>query len=94
MEFFEDLGKKVGETVKVIGDRSHQVLEIGRINIEIGKEEASIKRLYTQIGEAVYRAHTKGDETAEVIDNLCQEIAERWNRVKEFKIRISELKSP
>ncbi|NLJ66744.1 MAG: hypothetical protein GX340_05465 [Clostridiales bacterium] len=94
MEFLEDLGQKVGETVKVIGDKSQQVIEIGRINIEIGKEEASIKKLYAKVGEAVYRAHSKGDDTAEIIDDLCQEIGERWNRIKELKDRIRELKSP
>jgi peptidoglycan hydrolase CwlO-like protein len=94
MEFLEDLGQKVGETVKVIGDKSQQVIEIGRINIEIGKEEASIKKLYAKVGEAVYRAHSKGDDTADIIDGLCQEIGERWNRIKELKDRIRELKSP
>jgi hypothetical protein len=93
MEFFEDLGKKVGETVKVIGDKSQQMIEIGRINFEIGKEEANIKKLYTQVGEAVYRAHSQGDETAETIDSLCQEIGERLDRIRELKDRIQELKS-
>ena len=62
------------------------------MNIEIGKEEAIIKKLYTQIGEAVYRAHC-GEETAENIDNLCQEATERWERIKELQKKIKELKS-
>ncbi|NLN41343.1 MAG: hypothetical protein GX160_05040 [Clostridiales bacterium] len=92
MDFFDDLGKKIGETVKIVGDRSQQIVEIGKFNIEIGKEEAAIKKLYTQIGEAVYRAHL-GEETAERIDNLCQEITERFQRIEELQERIKELKS-
>ena len=93
MDFLDDLGKKIGETVKVVGDRSQQIVEVGKINIEIGKEEATIKRLYSQIGEAVYKAHCGEEETAEDIDNLCQEISERQGRIQGLKKRTQELKT-
>ncbi|MFY9279492.1 MAG: hypothetical protein WBI74_03420 [Caldicoprobacterales bacterium] len=92
MDFLDDLGKKIGETVKVVGDKSQQIVEIGKINIEIGKEEAAVKKLYTKIGEAVYRAHL-GEETAENIENLCQEVTQRLQRIEELKEKINELKS-
>ena len=92
MDFLDDLGKKLGETVKVVGDRSQQIVEVGKFNIEIGKEEAVIKRLYTKIGEAVYRAHC-GEETAESIENLCQEVSQRQQRIEDLKKRVQELKS-
>ena len=92
MEFFEDLGKKVGETVKVIGDKSQQMIEIGRINFEIGKEEANIKSSIPKL-EKQSIGHSQGDETAETIDSLCQEIGERLDRIRELKERIQELKS-
>ncbi len=93
MEFFEDIGKRIGETVKVVGDKSQQLVEIGKINIEIGKEEATIKKLYSQVGEAVYKAHCGQEETAESIDNLCREINQRHERIQELKKRVEQLKA-
>lgn len=91
MDFFDDLGKKVGETAKVFGDKTQNIVEVSKLNVEIGKEEATIKGLYCKVGEAVYRAHT-GEETAEDIDNLCREIHERKQRVEELKNRVKNLK--
>lgn len=93
MEFFEEVGRKVGETVKVIGDKSNKMLEIGRINIDIGKEETTIKKLYLQIGEIVYKAHNKGENGVISVDELCQEISQRKGKIDELKNRIADLKS-
>jgi polyhydroxyalkanoate synthesis regulator phasin len=92
MEFLDDIGKKIGEAIKIVGDRSQQVVEIGKINVEIGKEEATIKKLYSRIGEATYRAHC-GEETAEMIHDLCQEVSERQERIYNLKNQIQKLKS-
>lgn len=60
--------------------------------MEIGKEEATIKKLYSQIGEATYRAHC-GEETAETIHDLCLEVGQRHEKIQELKRRAQELKS-
>ena len=35
--FLDDLGKKLGETVKKVGDKSQQIVDISKFNFEIGK---------------------------------------------------------
>ena len=49
MDFLDDLGKN-RETVKVVGDKSQQIVEISKMNIEIGKEEAIIKNFTLKSG--------------------------------------------
>jgi len=92
MEFLEDLGKKIGETVKVVEEKSKEIVEIGKINIEIGKEEAAIKKLYTQIGEAFYRTYSQGEEIDKKIEELCDEVSAHILKIEELKEKREKIK--
>ena len=92
MEFFEDLGKKIGEAAKVVEEKSKELVGIGKINFEIGKEEAEIKKLYTQIGEAFYRAYSKGEEMGERIEKLCDEVSSHISKIEELKEKRKNIK--
>lgn len=93
MDVFDDLGQRLGETFKVVGDTSKQVVETGRINLAIGKEEAVIKKMFLKIGQEVYKAHCGEEETAEEIDRLCWEVNERKARVEELKAQLKDMRS-
>lgn len=93
MDIFDDLGQRIGETFKVVGDTSKQVFEAGKINLEIGREEALIKKLYNKIGQEVYKAHCGHGETAENIDSLCWEVNERKAKISDLKAQLKEMRS-
>ncbi|HZJ83009.1 MAG TPA: hypothetical protein VFD57_04275 [Clostridia bacterium] len=92
MDLFDDLGQRIGETFKVVEDTSRQVLETGRINLDIGREEAIIKKLYFQIGKEVYKAHCGEQETAQDIDGLCWEVKERKAKVAELRSSLKRMR--
>jgi hypothetical protein len=68
-------------------------VEIGKINIEIGKEEAAIKKLYSQIGQAVYQAYSTDKELGENITELCDEVSRHQSKIEELKAKAERIKS-
>ena len=92
MDFFDDLGKKIGRTAKVVGDKSQSLIEMGKLNVQIGREEATLKDLYHKLGLVVYKAKI-GEGKAETIDTLCQKIQDRIQYIDELKKRAKDLRA-
>lgn len=49
-DFFDKLGKEIEKTVKVVGDKSSEWLELGRLNMDISSKKGDIQRLYQKLG--------------------------------------------
>lgn len=92
MDFIDSLGKRIDNVVKQVGSKSSELLNIGRINIEILKEQEAIRKLYKEIGVVVYKAYsTNGDYTG-IVDAHCSEIGDRLNRITELRDKIEKIK--
>jgi len=92
MAFIDDLAKRFGEVVKKVGEKSEELVEIGKLNYEIFKEEDAVKRLYREIGQAVYEAYKQENNSFDVIYRLCQEIDKRSERIDSLKRQVENLK--
>ncbi len=87
MAFLDDV-KKFG---KNITDKGKDVIEITKLNSQIGTEKDKIKDLYVQIGEQVYRAYSAGESS--VNDESCAQIKEIELKIEELSAKVLELKN-
>lgn len=92
MEFFDSLGKTFTEVARQVEAKSGELIETGRLNIEIFKEEDAIRRLNRKIGELIYSHYIRNEDYGGKADIICAEVSERRKRIKELKAKIKEIK--
>ncbi|MDN5277522.1 MAG: hypothetical protein PWR01_1487 [Clostridiales bacterium] len=92
MAFIDELAKRLGEVVKKVGEKSEELVELGKLNYEIFREEDTIKRLYREIGQAVYEAYKQENNSLDAIYRLCQEIDEHREKIEGLKKRVENIK--
>lgn len=93
MSLFENLTKKVTETAKVAAKKSGDLVEVTKLNMNIGTEESKIEKVYTDIGKIVFEAYNKGEETSECFKEHCEKIKASQEIIKQMKEKINELKN-
>ena len=92
MDFFNDLGKTLSNVAKKAEVKSGELLETGRQNVEILKEEDAVRKAYRKIGERIYEEYEKGESYAGKADELCEGILRRKNRIDDLKAKLNEAK--
>lgn len=93
MAFLENLGKKVGEAAQAAAKKSGELVEITKLNVNIGSEEDKIQKLYTQIGKTVYEKYgASGVADSDVKDN-CEAIKVHEQNIKALRDKIQEVKN-
>jgi len=93
LEFLDNLGKTFNEVARQVEAKSEELIETGRLNIDIFKEEDAIRRLNRKIGELIYSHYIRGEDYGDKADEICAEISERRKRIKELRARIKEIRS-
>ena len=92
MDIFHDLGKTIEKVARQVGEKSEEVLESGKLNIEILKQEDAIRKLNRKIGEHVSAQYSKGQTFDEHTNALCLEIEEKKKKIEELRVKLGELK--
>ena len=87
MAFFDDV-KKIG---KNLAQKSSEMVEVTKINMNISTEKDKIQKIYTQIGEAVYNDFKAGNQVAYA--EQCTEIQQIEAVVAELQAKVLELKN-
>ncbi len=87
MAFLDDV-KKFG---KNITDKGKDVIEITKLNSQIGNEKDKIKEMYVKIGEEVYKSYSAGEGSA--FDEYCVQIKEIEAKIDELTAKVLELKN-
>ncbi len=93
MDFFNDLGKTLSNVAKQVEEKSGELLEAGRLNIEIFKEEDAIRKIYRKIGELIFKEFDKGESYAGKADELCDQIRQHKRKIELLKAKLSETKA-
>jgi len=94
MSFLENLGKTISGAAQTAAKKSGEMVEITKINMAIGSEEDKIEKLQLQIGKKVYENAVAGAAiSSDDFKDLCNEITERNNTIKDLKAKILEVKS-
>ena len=93
MSVFEEVSKKVTNTAKAAAKKSSELVEVTKLNMSISSEKDKIKKIYGEIGLAVYTAYTKGEEVGGELKEQCELITACEANIAEMKQKILELKS-
>ncbi len=92
MSFLKNLQEKAVSTAKIVGNKSQEMMEIGKLKLHITQLEGDIKKMKFEIGEIVYEAFSKDVEfPVETITKLGEEISAKLAEIEETKAKIQEI---
>jgi len=92
MSFLKNLQEKAVSTAKVVGNKSQEMVEIGKLKLHITQLEGDIKKLKFNLGEIVYDAFSKDTEfPVEEITKLGNEITAKYAEIEETKVKIQQV---
>ena len=93
MAFLENLGKKVGEAAQAAAKKSGELVEITKLNVNIGSEEDKIQKLYTQVGKSIFEKYTATGAADPDVQENCEAIKVHEQNIKTLKEKIMEVKN-
>lgn len=92
MSLLKNLGDKAVSTAKKVGNKSSDLVETGKLKMQISQIEGDIKKTKSEIGEVVYNAYANGlDSPDDEILKLCASIKEKNSEIEEVKNKIQEV---
>lgn len=89
MAFFE----KITAAAKQAGDKANTAIEIGKLNVKIKSENASIEQFKAQIGDLLWAQFQQGNVTDPQVVALCESIAAANANIDELQAKIDVLKT-
>lgn len=93
MSNFENFTKRVAETAKAAVRKSGDIVEVTKLNLNIGTEEDKIKKLYVDMGRMVYELYLNGDEVSSVLVDNCEKVGNHEKAIQELRQKILQLKN-
>lgn len=94
MSFLKNLSEKAVSTAKVVGNKSQEMVEIGKLKLHITQLEGDIKKLKYDMGDLVYNAFASDTEfPAEDVTKLGEEIRAKFAEIEETKVKIQEVQA-
>ena len=90
MDFFSEIGKKVSNAAKNVQKRTSEVVETSRLNGEMRSLRDQRDRLFTRIGELVYKARNSEVDLTQV-DDAMDQIDLLNARLEELQAQIDKL---
>ncbi|MGE5631176.1 MAG: hypothetical protein ACM3TR_08790 [Caulobacteraceae bacterium] len=91
MSFLKNLQEKAASTAQVIGSKSQEMVEVGKLKLHITQVEGEIKKYKLEIGEAVYNAYSKGEDfPSEAVEKLLGDLTAKYTEIENTKVKIQE----
>lgn len=90
MAFFDDLGKKISQAGQSTMQKTRDMADVAKINMQISDEEKKINDTYLQIGKLYTELHASDSE--EAFQGMVQTIADAQGKIKEYQAQIQEIK--
>ncbi|NTV89278.1 MAG: zinc-ribbon domain-containing protein [Clostridiales bacterium] len=89
MAFLENIGKAAQAAAK----KSGELVEVTKLNVNVGSEEDKIQKLYTQIGKIMFEKYTATGVIENEAREACEQIKVHEAAIKTLKDKIAEIKS-
>lgn len=91
-DFFEGLGKYIGETATTVGNKAGEVIETQKLKSQVRSltHENTVDLL--ELGRGVYEQYKNGAALDEKAEGLCEAISSREESIAEFEEKISAIK--
>ena len=93
MSVIDNITKKFTETAKVAATKANDIVELTKLNMGIGAEEEKIKKIYYEIGKAVYDSYSAGGDVGESFRAYCETISGYEDNIEDMKAKIMEMKN-
>ncbi|HIX63730.1 MAG TPA: zinc ribbon domain-containing protein [Candidatus Mediterraneibacter colneyensis] len=91
-DFFEDLGRRLGETAETVTNKAGDAIEIQRLRSQIrGLARGNAVDL-VELGRTIYDRYKAGEEVEENVRGLCDAIRDREESIGEYEKKISRIK--
>lgn len=90
--FWEDLGKKFGETAECVTNKAGELMEIQKIKNQIRALERGNESDFIDLGRMVYEEFKCGKEMSVEASGLCEAIQSREESIAEYEKQIVEVK--
>ncbi len=91
MGFLDNLGKTLTSAGEATANKTKELTELAKLNIDISKEESVLRAKYNEVGMKYYDI-TK-DNPDEDFKNDFDAIAESIHTLAELKVKLQELKN-
>lgn len=91
-DFFEDLGKRLGETAETVTNKAGDAIEIQRLKGQIrGLARGNAVDLM-ELGRTIYDRYKAGEELEESAKALCDAIKDRETTIGDYERKIAKIK--
>ena len=90
--FFEDLGKKIGETTETVTSKAGEMMEIQRLRGQIRTLERGNEADMLEMGRFLYEKYQAGEAMDEQVQMLCEKIDNRTESIERHQAKIEEIK--
>ena len=93
MSVLDNLTKRVSDTARAAAKKSGSVVELTRLNMNIGTEEEKIKKLYSEMGKLLYDDYLEGGQMNDELVQHCEKIDAIHGIIEEMKAKILEIRN-
>lgn len=91
MALFDSFISKATELAQTGANKSKEIAELAKLNLNNASEEDNIKKAYQEIGKLYYEQH--GTEPEPEYALACEKVTTAKINIEENKLRIAELKT-
>ena len=90
-DFFENFGKRFGETAEMVTNKAGEMIEIQRVKSQIRDLARENAVDMMELGKAVYERYKSGEELDDSTAQICDSIKEREKEIEKYERKIAVL---
>lgn len=91
-DFFDNLGKRISDTIDEVGKKAGDTLEIQKYKNEIYTLRRGNERDFTEIGRQVYERFKQGEIVDMDFVSFCEGIEKREEKVAKYQQEIDHIR--
>ncbi len=91
-DFFEDLGKRLGETAETVTSKAGDAIEIQRLKGQIRGLARENAADLIELGRTIYDRYKAGGEVEEAARTLCDAVSDREGTIGEYEKKIARIR--
>ncbi len=92
MDMFKNFGEKAKKTAQKVGEKSSDMVEVGKLKVQISQIRDDIRRSKTEIGQYFYDTYiNQTDLPEDKILLICEAIEEKYQEIDELNEKIERI---
>ena len=92
MDMFKNFGEKAKKTAQKVGEKSSDLVEVGKLKVQISQIRDDIRRSKTEIGQYFYDTYiNQTDLPKDKILLICEAIENKYQEIDELNEKIERI---